>query len=378
MGDVNPLPGVCVVTHPLSPAGENATRTLLNVLAAITTVSLVTADLPENSSIWDDHLVFEVSEHGAGQSNILIAAYRFLRNQLRMAARIRERDEEIVLFFGATSYLLPVLFAKAIGKTIVVEPRGDVPLTLRLNWEQRMPAQLARVLAGLVRALEEVCYRAADAIVTYTPSMASELGLTRFDGKLYPNGARYVDTDAFDVRVPFESRGEVVGFVGRLDEEKNVRSLLAAAQNLPESTNFRFIGDGPLFEELETTATTDRVSFAGWVDHNEVSAELNEMRLLILPSDPTEGLPTTILESLACGTPVYATPVSGVPDVVREGETGFLMNDPSPEGIAADVATILDRDDLIEVSRQGRAEVVRDYDFEAATHRYRDIFADLA
>ncbi|WP_435063262.1 glycosyltransferase family 4 protein [Halobaculum sp. EA56] len=372
------LPGVCVVTHPLSSAGENATRTLLNVLAAVTTVSLVTADLPEGSSIRDDHPVFEVSERGAGQSNVLVAASRFLRNQIRMAARIRERDEEVVLFFGATSYVLPLLFAKAVGKTVVVEPRGDVPLTLRLNWERRMPAPLARALAGLVRALEEVCYRAADGIVTYTPSMAAELGLTRFGGKLYPDGARYVDTDAFDVRVPYESRGEVVGFVGRLDEEKNVRSLLAAAQRLPESAEFRFVGDGPLRGELEAAATDDRVSFAGWVDHGEVPEELNRMRLLVLPSDPTEGLPTTILESLACGTPVYATPVSGVPDVVREGETGFLMDDPSPEAIAADVSAILDRDDLAEVSRRGREEVVSEYDFAAAARRYRDILSSLS
>lgn len=350
----------------------------MNVLSAITTVSLVTADLPENSSIRDDHPVFEVSEHGAAQSNVFTAAYRFLRNQSRMSARIRERDEDVVLFFGTTSYLIPVLFAKVIGKTVVVEPRGDVPLTLRLNWEQRMPAPLARTLAGLVRGLEKMCYRAADAIVTYTPSMASELGLTRFDGKLYPNGARYVDTDAFDVAVPFESRREVVGFVGRLDEEKNVRALLAAAQKLPESTEFRFIGDGPLLEELKAATTINRVSFAGWVDHDDVPAELNEMRLLVLPSDPTEGLPTTILESLACGTPVYATPVSGVPDVVREEETGFLMKDPSPEAIAGDIAAILDRNDLAEVSRQGRAEVVRNYDFDAATRRYRDVLAALA
>jgi glycosyltransferase involved in cell wall biosynthesis len=46
-----------------------------------------------------------------------------------------------------------------------------------------------------------------------------------------------------------------------------------------------------------------------------------------MPSAPTEGLPTTILEAMACGTPVYTTPVLGVLSVVRDGETGFLMTD---------------------------------------------------
>jgi len=44
-------------------------------------------------------------------------------------------------------------------------------------------------------------------------------------------------------------------------------------------------------------------------------------------SQPTEGLPTTIAESLACGTPVYATSVSGVPEIIKQGQTGYLIGD---------------------------------------------------
>jgi len=92
---------------------------------------------------------------------------------------------------------------------------------------------------------------------------------------------------------------------------------------------FRFVGDGGLKSWLEAELAAEieqgAVETVGWVDHDEVPTELNRFRLLVLPSEPTEGLPTVILESLACGTPVYATPVSGVPDVVRDGETGFLM-----------------------------------------------------
>jgi glycosyltransferase involved in cell wall biosynthesis len=65
-----------------------------------------------------------------------------------------------------------------------------------------------------------------------------------------------------------------------------------------------------------------------------------------MPSEPTEGLPTVILEAMTCGTPAYATPVSGVPDVVRERRTGFLMSSRDPDGIAADIEAILDREDL--------------------------------
>jgi glycosyltransferase involved in cell wall biosynthesis len=371
---------VCVVTHPLSGAGENATRTLLEILAAITTVSLVTANLPASSSIRDRHEVIEVSQKDEGTS-VPVAAVRFIANQMRMGLIVARREERIVLFYGATSYLVPIVVAKLAGKTVVLEPRGDVPLTLRLQWEQRLPTPLAWGLAGSIRALEWVGYTLADGIVTYTPSMAEELGLDTFESKLYPNGARYVDTDRFSPAGRFEDRESVVGFLGRIDEEKGIRTLAAVAEDLPDDVTFRFVGDGQLSEwlqdRLENDIETGDVELTGWVDHDDVPAELRQLRLLIMPSQPTEGLPTVILEALACGTPVYATPVSGVPDVVREGETGFLMSDSNADSILVDIEAIMDRDDLNEISANGRTLIEDEYSFEAAVERYREILLAL-
>ena len=371
---------VCVVTHPLSDAGETATRTFLDVLAEVTAVTLVTANLPADSAVRDDHEVIEVSDRDEGDA-ITTAAARFVLNQLRMAWVLARREEEIALFYGATSYLLPILVAKLAGKTVVLEPRGDVPLTLRLHWEQRVPAPVARALAGSVRLLEWTGYALADGIVTYTPAMAEELGLGRFEGKLYPNGARYVDTDRFAPATPYDERDPVVGFLGRLDEEKGIRTLATVAHKLPDGVQFRFVGDGDLEEwlraELSEEIAAGEVSLAGWVDHEGVPAELNRLRLLVMPSQPTEGLPTVILEALACGTPVYATPVSGVPDVVRDSETSFLMEELDADAITADVEAILGRDDLADISRNGRRLVEREYSFPAAVDRYRAIVEAL-
>jgi glycosyltransferase involved in cell wall biosynthesis len=372
---------VCVVTHPLSGAGETATRTLLDVLAELTAVSLLTANLPADSSVRDVHEVIEISERDEGDP-ILTAAARFLLNQVRMARVLARCEEDLVLFYGATSYLLPILVAKIAGKTVALEPRGDVPLTLRVHWERRVPAPLARALAGAVRALEWAGYLLADGIITYTPAMAEELGLDRFEKKLYPNGARYVDTEAFSPSTPYEDRGAVVGFLGRLDEEKGIRTLAEVARCLPEGVRFRFVGGGDLEPWLRAEVADEieagEVEVTGWVDHEEVPGELVELRLLVMPSRPTEGLPTVILEALSCGTPVYTTPVSGVPDVVRDGETGFLMADLGADAVRRDVEAILERDDLLEVSRNGRELVEAEYSFEAAVERYREVLGALS
>ncbi|WP_277541081.1 glycosyltransferase [Haloarcula laminariae] len=372
------LPDVCVVTHPLAAAGENATRSLLDILSAITGVALVTADLPADSEIRGTHELVELTRKGAGDS-VLVAAVRFLLNQFRMCRVLADRDEDVVLFYGATSYLLPIVVARLLGKTVLVEPRGDVPLTLRLNWERRLPDRVARGLAGLVRLLERAGFAVADGVVTYTPSMARQLGLHPEAPDVYPTGARYVRTDAFHVAQPYAERDRVVGFLGRLDEEKGIRELAAVAGALPDDVTFRFIGDGDLREwlerELETEIDAGRAELTGWVDHDDVPDQLNDLALLVLPSQPTEGLPTTILEAMACGTPVLASPVSGVPDVVREGETGFLIGSRDPGPLAERIGSILDDGDLETVSENGRDLIESEYSFEAACDRYRRILA---
>jgi len=373
-------PDVCVVSHPIGAAGI-AVEDLLAVLTSITAVSLITAGIDDESGMPDDCEVVIVSEDDTGRG-VVVSAVRYLRNQLLMCRQLRRRNEPVVVFFGATSYLLPILFARLLGKTVVLEPRGDVPLSLKLNWERRIPAPLARLLAGVVALLERIGYWVATDIITYTPAMAQELGLDHYEEKLHPNGARFVDTDRFSPNIPFEDRDNVVGFLGRLDEEKNIRTLAEVAKNPPDELTLRFVGDGGLRTWLETELADEieqgTVETVGWVDHDEVATELNRFRLLVLPSEPTEGLPTVVLESLACGTPVYATPVSGVPDVVRDGETGFLMKSNRAMTIQSDIAEILRRGDLDEISAAGRKLICDEYSFEAAVDRYRTILDSLS
>lgn len=368
------LPDVCVVTHPLGAAGENATRTLLNILVEITGVSLITANLPSESKIRDHHDVIEITRKGSS-GPVLVVAVQFILNQLQMCSAIRRRDEDIVLFFGATSYLVPILVSRLLGRTVLLEPRGNVPLTLRLSWERRMPDLLAAILAGLVRVLERVSFRAAHCVITYTPSMAVELGLNPDASNVYPKGARYVDTDRFAVCRGYSERENVIGFVGRLDEEKGVRVLAEVVKRLPEDIRMRFVGDGELRAWLEAEVASEidagRVQMTGWVDHDEIPAELNRLRLLVLPSQPTEGLPTTILEAFACGTPVLASPVSGVPDIVLHGKTGFHIESRTPAALRSSIEGILERDDIQRISQNGRRLIEDEYSLDAACTRYK-------
>jgi glycosyltransferase involved in cell wall biosynthesis len=371
--------GVCLVTQPhRGQVGKDHAHDLADIVAEITTVTVLTANLPADAEIRDDHAVVEFSDAGTGEF-VLVEALRFLLNQLRLCRIIANRDEEAVLFFGTTSYLLPVLCGRVFGKRVLILPRGDVPLSLRLRWERQLPSLLARVLADAVAGLERLDYRLADDVISYTPAMADQLGLDRYEHKLHTDGARFVDTDHFDVTTPYDERDRAVGFVGRLDVEKRVPELVAAAKQLPADVTFVFVGDGDYRDHLERELADEieagTVDVVGWVDREHVPEQLNRLRLQIVPSHPTEGLPTAILEGMACGTPAFATPVSGVPDVVCEGETGLLMENEDGGAIAAEVAEILDRDGLAEMSERCRETIETEYSFEGAVRRWRGILA---
>lgn len=379
--DGNQLPDIAVVTMRSDATPQNATYLLMNVLSELTAVSLVTVMLSEESEIHGNYDVTEIA-HGAKANGLLATVLLFARNQLRLCGAIRRFDAPVIYLFGGTAYSLPIVFAKLIGKTVVVQPRGDVPLTLQLEWEEQYPDIVARALANSVRLLEFGSLWAADRIVTYTESMAEELGLGRFREKLYPHGTRYIAlNEEFTPRTPIENRDRRVGMIGRLDIEKGVKELIEAVDRLPSNITFRFVGDGAHRKTVERRLAAEidagQVELTGWVDHDEIPTHLNEFKLLVLASEPTEGLPTAIQEAFACGTPVYATPVSGVPSVVTEGETGFLMEDRSPERIAERIEAILDRGDLSEISETCRAFAVDNYSFEASVENFDRLLTGL-
>lgn len=132
--------------------------------------------------------------------------------------------------------------------------------------------------------------------------------------------------------------GATIGYVGRLSTEKHPALFLRAAAlvhaRMPQ-TRFVIVGDGPLREALETLAVSlsirQAVTFAG--ECTDMPARYRSLDLLLLTSWH-EGTPLAVLEAMACGVPVIATDVGGVPELVVSGTTGWL----SPAGDEAQMA----------------------------------------
>jgi glycosyltransferase involved in cell wall biosynthesis len=119
--------------------------------------------------------------------------------------------------------------------------------------------------------------------------------------------------------------------VGRLCEEKGQLLLIDAARRLAEAgTQFTLTlaGDGELRSAIEALikkyCLEARVRVTGWISNEEVRRQILQARALVLPSF-AEGLPVVIMEAMALHRPVISTYVAGIPELVRNGEHGWLV-----------------------------------------------------
>jgi glycosyltransferase involved in cell wall biosynthesis len=154
-------------------------------------------------------------------------------------------------------------------------------------------------------------------------------------------------------------------YVGRLSPEKGLRTLLSAWAKLPTSIPLQIVGDGPMRAELEESALQlglTSVCFRGSLPREQTMAAMRGARLLIFPSECYEGMPMTIIEAFACGTPVIASALGAPKEVVEDGRTGKLFNPSDPHELAENVTWAWEHPEAMELwGRQARSEYEAKY-----------------
>ena len=189
-----------------------------------------------------------------------------------------------------------------------------------------------------------------------------------------------VDVDLFATPEHNESRQDFL-FVGSLVWRKGVDILIDLLKALPW-LKLNIIGDGPERRWLEQVIVrenlSDRARLLGHVPNCDLPLHLAQARALILPSR-SEGLPLIVLESLSCGTPVVATDVGGVKDVVRDGWSGFLRKRDDVKGLAEALQQLQDDPSLAaQLGENGRSLVTAQFTWEQICSQMEDVYREAA
>ena len=112
-------------------------------------------------------------------------------------------------------------------------------------------------------------------------------------------------------------------FIGRLSHEKGARTLIEAANQLPDR-KLVVIGGGPLESELRTIAGP-HIEFVGFKQWNEIKAFVGRAKFIVVPSEWYENNPLSVIEALCLGTPVLGANVGGIPELIQEGVSGRMF-----------------------------------------------------
>ena len=344
---------------------------LLRFLPVLVSVAdnlgLIAANCPteyRNKVVWiqAEHVIKK-------RKNILTRIINFILSQIKLVLLLgvmpRKVKYEIIMFLRP--YPLPMLFARLMGKK-VIRYQGGVA-----SKEPGTIALLSRLL------IEEPAAFLSHKIIIQSKSCLEFQNLGRYRKKV-EIGNFPIDTQFFKCQEELKERENIIGYIADLTENKGIRNFLDAILML-RNRDFKFIiaGEGPLSEEIrkkiDENDLTDRVTLAGWIPHDEMPTYLNKLKLLILPS-ASEGIPTILLEAMLCGTPILATPVGGVPDILKDGENGFVLPNNSPENIASGITRALGHPSLSRVAKNGRELLEKEYSHEAAVERFKNIFAN--
>ncbi len=216
---------------------------------------------------------------------------------------------------------------------------GDVYLLRRLPLGRRIAQQV-------VRRAQTIFADGSHVRDTLNELVGWDVG-----ARLQPMGvhcAQFREFDPAATQDDFRDRfpAGYILFVGRLVQKKGAIFLIQAMQHVARrfpDLGLVLIGRGPLRPELEREVQrlglVDRVQFAGAKPHPAVVHSMHAARVVAVPSiiddsGETEGMPTVVTEALATGAKVVASAVAGIPDVIRDGENGWLCREQDADDLA--------------------------------------------
>ena len=202
-----------------------------------------------------------------------------------------------------------------------------------------------------------------------------------------------VDLDLFNplsiLRINSEKNDDKIkiGYVGRLAEGKGLEDLLAAISQLCQGhgkrANFKVLifGDGQLKSKLikmsENLRIHDKIEWRGFVSYNKVPEALSQIDVFVYPSWH-EGFSRSIMEALAMEKAVVATNVGGIPDLIKNGENGFLVNPHNPKELAEKILELINNQDLrAKFGKNGRQYVSGNFEWNHGIKKFANLFLEL-
>lgn len=289
------------------------------------------------------------------------------------------KSEKMDIFINANNHyylFLIALAARLAGARSIGRVTGIIEQASRANFKRTLRKKLAVML-------ENLSVRFADNVFALSEDLRAKLlkrGSPSGKIKVISTG---VDTNRFNMRSEDRIRTKPVRllYVGRISELKGIGYAIDAfgvAKLKKNDLEFVICGDGDcFFSELKSRyASTEGLSFRGYVGYKDLPGVYRDSDVLILPSF-SEGLPNVILEAMSSGVPVIATNICENPLLLDGGKRGILVEPRNTEQIVKGIETYIDDDDFrIHCARESRKFIEENHSFDVVRSKYLELFRE--
>lgn len=344
-----------------NPQSDPSTSAFLNKFIIIiqklsSNVYLISGDKPETigNMTW-------IKTNYNNRNNLIFNIINFLTFQFKLIISLLQLRNKIdVVFVLPISSALPIILLKLLNKKIIVfaaQKNSDIII---------------------LKLLEKITFKISDIIIVESDFVIKELKIDRYRHKIL-KGNLFIDLNFFKKNTDISKRSNVVGYIGGLNHRKGTVNLIKAINlisNKDREIKLIIGGFGPLKTEIQKISKKNTVEYVGVIPQNELPVYLNKFKLLILPS-LSEGVPNIVLEAMSCGTPVIATQVGGIPEIIHDNKTGFILKNNSPECIAEAIISVLKRSDLEIITRSAKELINQEFTLAKSIERYTQIIEKL-
>ena len=319
----------------------------------------------------------EVKRYGYEGKSLTHNSPRFLACIREIAYELRRVKADLLCCSGYKPDILGWRAARRIGIPVVSISHGWTSASWRVRCNEK---------------LDKIVLRYLDAVACVSKAQADKVRLAGVPEAKIAVIQNAIGEEAF-VEPNAVCRAEMmswfdvpprwlVGAAGRFSPEKGFSVFIEAAALIAQQRSeagFVLFGDGPLRSELErliaARALRGKFVLAGF--RNDLIRYLPNLDLNAR-SSYTEGLPVVLLEAAAAGIPTVATSVGGIPEVLDNGESGYLVPAGDAPALAQRIVALLDNDHQRQaMGRSARARVRRDFSFTAMSRQYHELFRKL-
>ena len=245
-----------------------------------------------------------------------------------------------------------------------------------------------------IRSEKEIATN-ADCIVAFTREEKNNLiNLYRSNPeriKVIPGGVDLnlfhpIDREKARYELHMENYRRVLLFAGRLQPFKGLELLLRALTHLPDGMLVQLLvvgGNAGKVDELarmnalvNELGIRNKVTYVGVVEHNKMPTFYNAADICIIPSYH-ESFGFVAAESLASGTPVVASHVGGLATIVKDGETGYLVDGRSPEDLAIYLCLLMSENEIRQSMAKAARSSVRKYQWSSIANNILKVYREL-